>query len=508
MRILIQNGCILTLDAQSRVFECGDILIDGTKIVDLGSDLDVSKLNPDQIIDATNKLITPGLVNADLHAAEFLSKGMFENRPLELRNLHGDDSSCDNHLTSEMVYMTALLAGLQALKSGVTTVQDHWRFSPTFAREGTAAVFKAYRQIGLRANLALEIESNHLHRSPLITRETEETTESKVEKFINSFEDVLNNCQMADRDNLRIGISSPEELLVNDRFVKWLAEISESGNTAVHFHFNQTKCQVVNAKKIFQGQTAVKRAGETGLLTPRTSVSHAVWVTPAEIDLLALKRVSVIHTPLSDLYAGSGMVPLHLLLEAGVHIGLGSGESCGGNLNLFDVLKITASIHRIVQPDYHRWVSVEQALLMATRGGARACLLDKQIGQIAVGRKADLVLYDLKGFPFSPLNNPIDQLVCLENGSSVDTVIVDGNVVTENGRVNSVDETATLQLFRQQFQRSRGELENDNRMDVKLEASFEDAYRECASQPMQIRRWADNPVLESRLAQAFVKKDD
>jgi 5-methylthioadenosine/S-adenosylhomocysteine deaminase len=484
MRILIQNGYILSLDAQDRVFEQGDIFIDGTKIVKIGNNLDAARLNPDKVIDARNKLVAPGLVNADLHAAEVLTKGLYENNPLEFRPDESDQS------TVETVYMAALLAGIEALKTGVSTVQDHWRFSPIFAKEGTTAVLDAYNLIGLRTNLAVEIDANG----------------DGVEQVINAYEDVLNNIQAAKRDRLRITISPPEPLLANERFVKWLKAISERRNIAIHFHFNQTKRHVFNAMETFQGLTAIEQADKMGLLTPQASVSSAVWVTPAEINMLANRGVTVIHTPLSDLYTGSGVLPVHLLLEAGVRVGLGSGESCGGNLNLFDAMKMTASIHRIVQPDYNRWVSVEQALLMATHGSAHACQLDGQIGQIAEGCSADLVLYSLKGFSFSPLNNPKDQLVCLENGSSVDTVLVNGDVVVEGRKVIAVDEAGALQQFRKQFQQSKRSLEHDERPIGKLESDTADSYHKYVSEPMQIRRWADNPVLDSRLKQTFTKK--
>jgi 5-methylthioadenosine/S-adenosylhomocysteine deaminase len=516
MRLLIQNGYILSLDAQDRVFTRGDVFIDDSKIVQIGCDLDVSKINPDQVINATNKLVTPGLVNADLHAAEVLSKGLFENRPLEMSLQDRANSGGFGPLTKELVYETALLAGIHALKTGVTTVQDHWRFSPIFAKEGTAAVMDAYRLLGIRANLAIEIEPDQFSRNPLFSEEsfpaaifrgdTKVSTNNRVRQVIDTYKAALEHSQIGDSDQQKLAISAPEQLMMNAQFVEWLAEIAEGENTAIHFHFNQTKCQVVNARKAFQGKTAIERAGELGLLTPHVSIADAVWVTPSEIELLATKGVTVIHTPISDLYAGSGMIPLHKLIEAGVHIGLGSGETCGGNQTLFDVLKMTAEIHRTVQPDYKHWVSVEQALLMATHGGARACLLDKEVGQIAVGFNADLVLYDLKSFSFSPLNNPKDQLVCLESGSSVDTVLVDGKVVVEGGHVVKVDESDAIQQFRTQFQLRSETVDHGDGQKEQLESHLNDVYWKCVSEPMQIRRWADNPAFDSRLKHAFKKK--
>jgi 5-methylthioadenosine/S-adenosylhomocysteine deaminase len=516
MRLLIQNGYILSLDTQDRIFTRGDIFIDGSKIVQIGCDLDVSKINPDRVINASNKLVTPGLVNADLHAAEVLSKGLFENRPLEMSLQDRANSGRFGPLTKELVYETALLAGIHALKTGTTTVQDHWRFSSIFAKEGTTAVMNAYRLLGIRANLALEIEPDPFSRNPLSIKESlpaaifpgdaKVPTTNGVRQVIDTYKEALEFSRLWDKDQQKLVISTPEQFMMSAQFVEWLADIAECENIAIHFHFNQTKGQVVNARKAFQGKTAIERADELGLLTPHVSIADAVWVTPSEIELLALKGVTIIHTPISDLYAGSGMIPLHKLIEAGVPIGLGSGETCGGNQTLFDVLKMTAEIHRIVQPDYNRWVSVEQALLMATHGGARACLLEKEVGQIAIGFNADLVLYDLKSFSFSPLNNPKDQLVCLESGSSVDTVLVDGKIVVEGGRVIKVDESDVIKQFRTQFQSKNETVNHGDGQKEQLESHLNEVYWKYVSEPMQIRQWADNPAFDSRLKHAFKKK--
>jgi 5-methylthioadenosine/S-adenosylhomocysteine deaminase len=518
MRVLIRNGYILSLDAHDTVYEHGDILIEGTKIVDIGNNLDPGKLNPDQVIDATNKLVMPGMVNADLHAAEVFSKGLFENQPLELRLEDRNENAGFGQLSSEMVYASALQAGIQALKTGVTTVQDHWRFSPSFAKEGIRAVLNAYRILGLRSILAIEIDASQLPWKPLyyeedfplslLPKDREEPIISRVGHVINAFEDALDNNQNTVGRLSQITISPPEQLLTNPRFAKWLTEIAVNKKNPVHLHLNQSKFQVINSRNGYQGQTAIQWVDDLGLLTQRTSISHTIWITPAEIELFSIRGVSVIHTPLSDLYTGAGVIPLHTLIEAGVKVALGTGEGCGGNLNLFDALKMTASIHRIVQPDYHHWVSVEQSLAMATHGSARACQLENKAGQISINSNADLVLYNLDGFSFSPFNNPKDQFVCLENGSSIDTVIINGNVVVRDREITSIDETTELNNFRELFHNRNEINDSDNCQKTDLKAYLKNTYEKNVLEAFPIRRWADNPVIDSRLKQVFKKRDE
>ena len=511
MRILIHNAFTISLDDDDRVLEQCDILVQDSQIIDVSKNLNVAELNPDRVIEAQHKLVAPGLVNADLHAAGVLMKGLFENRPLELRPDYPGTDGGFGLPTAEMAQAAAMLAGVEALKTGVTTVQDHWRLSCSSAAENADALFAAYQEIGLRANLALEIGGNGLleslpHLAEILPPDLfpgRDPAETEVSEIKAAYDQLIERWHGAEDGRFQI-VLAPSGVLWNDPgFISWVRETTGRVQAAVHLHLGQTKTQTVIDSHRFSGRSAVEQADVMGLLTPHTSVAHAIWITPEEIELLSKRGAAVIHTPLSDLYTGSGVVPLHLIVEAGVPVGLGTGESAGGNLNLFDVLKMTAALHRIVQPDYNRWPSVEQVLTMATRGGAKACRLDDKVGQVAAGYQADLVLYDLKGFPFSPLNNPKDQLVCLESGSSVDTVLVGGKVVVESGRVTTVNEDDVRKEFRRLYPKMKDAMDSAFGLQPQIEPYLDYIYRQCESSPLPVRRWADNAPLDSDLKQAF-----
>jgi 5-methylthioadenosine/S-adenosylhomocysteine deaminase len=511
MRILLHNGFLISLDNDDRVLEQCDILIQDSQIVEVSKNLDIAEINPDRVIDASQKLVAPGLVNADLHADGVLMKGLFENRPLELRPDYLGSGGRLGMPASEMLQATAMLAGVEALKTGVTMVQDHWRFSNSSAVENADALFSAYQEIGLRANLALEIDGNGLMENLPYLAEIlppdlipgGSPAETVVSEIKAAYERVIDRWHGTENGRLQIVLAPSGELWRDPGFISWVKETSKRLQAAFHLHLGQTKTQTLQGRRRFSGRSAVEQADRMGLLAPHTSVAHAIWITPEEIELLLKTGAAIIHTPLSDLYTGSGVVPLHLLMEAGVPIGLGTGESSGGNLNLFDVMKMTAALHRIDQPDYNRWPSVEQVLTMATRGGARACQLDDKVGQVAAGYQADLVLYDLKGFPFSPLNNPKDQLVCLENGSSVDTVMVGGTVVVESGRVTTVNEDDVRKEFRRIYPKMKEVIDSALGQQPQIEPYLDYIYRQGATSSLPVRRWADNPPLDSDLKKAF-----
>ena len=162
-------------------------------------------------------------------------------------------------------------------------------------------------------------------------------------------------------------------------------------------------------------------------------------------DLPESGRDVLVYNPLSGLYSGEPLLPIYKYQANGTPLALGTGAFNGGNHNMFDVLKMTFAMQRILQPDYHLWPTVEQVLQMATTNGARLCGLQSEIGSLEVGKQADIALYDVRGFSFSPLNNPLDQFVCLEDGSSLDMLMLGGRVVVEYGQVRTVDEEAVKQ---------------------------------------------------------------
>jgi cytosine/adenosine deaminase-related metal-dependent hydrolase len=414
MRTLIRNGYLLTLDDADRVFEQGDLLIQDGVIQAIGERLDGGEDQAERVIDASGKLVMPGLVNADVHAAELLRRGLFENQP-------GDEAAevhFESTLTPEAITACALLAGVEMMRSGVTAILDHWQFSAAGCSAGVEAVLRAYTQTGLRVTLAVGMGGDGC------------TPEGARQAYEDIFERWhAESWHTGENGRIRLALAPTRVLWQDAGFAGWLSKFAARQDADLHFHFNQRAGEA----------GAIRAAHARGLLNRSSSVAHAVWLSPDEIELLAGSQAVVVHTPPADLYQGRGLPPLHRLLEAGVPLALGSGQGSGGNLRMFDIMKMAASFHRIYQPDYHRWPTVEQVLAMAAGGGA---------SQLAVSRKADLALLNLKSISFAPLNVLKSQLVCLEDGSAVDTLLVDGRVVMEAGRILTVDQAAIQQTMR------------------------------------------------------------
>ena len=212
----------------------------------------------------------------------------------------------------------------------------------------------------------------------------------------------------------------------------------------MHIHLAETKAQQVMGQQLYQ-QSLLKHLDVLGVLDSNLSLAHSIWIEPEDIELLAKRCATPVHNPASNLRIGSGLAPVRGFLAAGVNVALGTdGAASNDGQNMFDALRLAALIHNQAGSDFNQWVTPLQALVMATRNGARAFGLDA--GVLAPGKLADLVLLRRDTTAFTPLNDVISQLVFCQNGSSVDTVIVNGEIVVEDGRLKKVDQQEVLGL--------------------------------------------------------------
>ena len=459
MSILIRGGYILTCDAANRIFERGDIFIQGSDITQLDTNLDIVELQPDQVIDAKNKLITPGWVNANLCSSENLLRGLFENLPIETHFLFTRHATDAGLIDPEWTFVSNLLSGIEALKSGVTTVQDRSAQLSTVSVQDTDAQFSAYREIGLRANIALDMSCNHasttsLHQirgipKELLSAANSESAICNLDELVERYELVFSNWHNVSDGRLRVSMSFSGWEGIDEALIEWIGDICTRNGVPLLIPVSETNPKLLAETPGNNAGSVIDYLDRFGLLAPYTSLLHCNWVTEEEIEKITRAGVTVVHGPIRNLNLGSGVMPMDDFLSAGANIALGTdGVSRNGNLNMFAIMKMTALLHCIVQPDYTKWPRCESVLGMATEGGARSCLIQDKIGRLEVGCRADLVIYDLNSIPFTPLNNVINQLVLCERGDSVDTVIIDGKVVLEDGRVSTLNEEEIFEKAR------------------------------------------------------------
>ena len=235
--------------------------------------------------------------------------------------------------------------------------------------------------------------------------------------------------------------------------------------------------QVVTGNQIY-GKPMIEHLAELGFLSPRTTLIHAVWLNPREIDALAQSGATAQHNPWSNLLLGSGCQPVRALLDAGVNVSMGTDGSCSTvTANMLTVLGSAAALSKIRGDDHSRWLSAQEAFRAATQGGARAFGFAGELGVIEPGALADLVAYRLDTIAFTPLNDPVRQLVYAERGSGVDFSMIGGRVVMRAGALTTIDEAKILAEIAREHAALAEQFDRAERSTTEVLRGMEKVYR-------------------------------
>ena len=438
-----------------------DILIVDGDIIEVGAGLDekirrsalpeIHGRKVDEVIDAGDRLVIPGFVNAHYHSHDVLLKGCFESIPLELWLMSALPPNYPKRSTAEIRVRT-LLGAIECLRSGITTVQDLATLYP-FDEEHLDAVLQAYEDVGIRCVFALQIAD--IPGVKLVPFWNEVVPESERRLLTGATEplkgidlptlmrDVVRSRQGRHRRvTWALGPSSPgscsEDLLTK------LSELSRSDGLPIYTHIYESKAMTLSARHhhAADGGSLVKYLERLGLLSPRLNLAHSIWMAPAEMEALASEGVNVILNPVSNLKTRGGVAPIPSFITNHVNIGLGCDNcSCSDAQNMFQAMKMFASLAGLYDQQPGPPTAAD-AIRAATIGGARTAGLEGRIGAIRAGMAADLSILDLGDPSFVPLNSAARQLVFSECGRSVETVIVDGRVVVRDRKIMTIDERA------------------------------------------------------------------
>jgi 5-methylthioadenosine/S-adenosylhomocysteine deaminase len=438
----IQNAMIPT----DRTYRTVDVQIEEGIITAIAPNLPVVG----QVVDASNQLLLPGFVNAHTHSSELWQRGIISPLPLELWLAELYDFT---PLEPEQIYLSALGTAVETLLSGGTTIVDHLVLIPEREAETIAAAVRAYREVGIRAFVAPLIQDLPLESSlPSGGKNTE------VKPCVRSTAEMLTLVENAvmqfhqPEAGIHIMVAPTGIQLCSDALFEGCVELSDRYNLCRHAHLLETKAQYALAYEKY-GCSAVKHLYQLGFLSSKTSFAHCVWVEDADIPLLAETRSTVVHNPLSNLRLGSGIAPLLKYRRAGVNITFGcDGSASNDSQDLLEVIKIGAMLHNTTDFDYRHWITPFEAVQMASLGGATGLNLDQQIGTLAVGKKADLVLYDLMRSSVSPRTDPLGLLILGRPIQAVNSLWVDGKQLVTNGKVATIDVRWLKQEILQQSQ--------------------------------------------------------
>ena len=445
--LLLENGLV---DVGGGEFRRTDLAVADGRIV-TGVSADAER------IDCSRYLVVPGMVNAHNHSNENWFRGMWDNLPLEPWMLFSYPALAAPAQTPDEIYLRTVLGAIEQLRSGATCVVDFLYELDGFTEETLDAVVRAYRDVGLRALIALGIGDRAYHETVvldegLVSRELVDRLERDRPPSWEDWEGFVRRAvDRFHRPEEGISIcpapSGPQRC--TDEMLVGCASLADELDLPIHIHVLETRMQAVSGQKMY-GKTLVEHMDAIGFLGPRVCFAHGIWLTPRDIEIVRDREVSIAHNPVSNMKLGSGIAAVPALLAAGVNVALGTdGMSSNDGLDMFASLKHAALLHKLWAIDYERWTGAVEAWQLATIGGARPAGDGDGLGRLEPGRRADVVLLDLESHVFTPLNDPLRQLAFGSSTLAVDSVLVDGQWRVRGGRVVTVDDADVLARARE-----------------------------------------------------------
>lgn len=431
--IIIRNATILTIDPQRRIITNGAIVIEKDRIKDIGKSNElIQKYHASKVIDGSDKLVMPGIVNAHLHFYHHMHKGLSPENLGGIPFANWHNSKIGPIITKEDEIFGGLAVLIETLRSGTTTVLEDGSFSPEDVIEGVA-------DIGMRISVARRIFDQVVmgHSDRLqSTDECLRLNREFVEKYKNGLAD---------------GRVTPHVSVVGmgrctDRLLVESKEMADNYGVLLNIHTAAT-LEVVLDCMAKTGMRPVQQLDHLEVLGPNVVLIHMLHVNDQEIQMLKEHGTNVVHCPSTALklvYGLSTFGRFPEMLNAGVNVALGSDASdCANYQDMIRVMYLAAVLFKDYRYDPNV-MGAETAIEMATINGARALGMEDEIGSLEKGKKADIVVVDMKGAEWIPRYNPIQNLIYSSSGNSVQTVIIDGRIVMEDREIKTLDEEKVL----------------------------------------------------------------
>jgi 5-methylthioadenosine/S-adenosylhomocysteine deaminase len=423
---VVKNGIVVTVDKDRTIIRDGAVVFQGNKIVDVGKTNELEKkYRADEVIDAHEKLVIPGFINTHMHTN--IVRGEAETFAELARPWHDVFNEVRAQTTFEDCRKAALLAYAEGIRSGITTYVD-------FTRQG-AGSGKAAEEAGVRAAVVPMIYdlydrqpwSESLDESLRLARQTCGNPDARVRYWL-GFDDYTS--------------SSPQSI---DKIVEEARRLPVD----IHTHSNEICYEEPSWCKKNLGMYGLEYLKKHGCVGPDVLIAHCVTVHWKEIRILKETGTRIAHCSSTNIKTGVGAAPIPEYLASGLPVGLATDNTMGTPVNMFMAMRCAMFIQRLTSR--HPWaLDPDDVFGLATIGGARAMGMQDKIGSIEKGKRADLVLIDLRTTHFTPAilgekTNLIHQLVNMGESSDVNTVIIDGKTVMQNRVLRTVDERKVIQ---------------------------------------------------------------
>jgi len=423
---LLKNAYVVTMDEGEQVYSKGSVLIQDDRIAAVG-DVDPQTVRTDaHVFDCTGKIILPGLINTHVHTSQQLGRGLGDDVNL-LTWLHERTFPYESSLTPEDSYVSTLLTCIEQIRAGVTSfAEPGGQFVKSMAR--------AVSQAGLRAKLAKSSMDCGQGLPKIWQRTTDEELDQQVEDLEALHKSADGRVQVW--FGLRTIFNNSDDLIVRTK------ELADRYKVGVHMHVAEIKEEVEYCKSL-HGVGTVRHLEDLGVLDSNFLAVHTVWLDDEEVALFAKRNVKVSHNPAAAMRV-LGFAKVPKMLDAGICVTIGTdGAPSNNRMDLIDEMWLTSLIHKGWRLD-PTVMKAQDILRMVTTNGARALLDEEDIGSLAVGKKADLIVINPASAGMFPLHDPIANLVTSMHSSNIESTMCDGRWLMKDRVVLTIDESAIL----------------------------------------------------------------
>lgn len=428
--LLITGGTVVTMDVDRRIIENGYVIVKGDTIVAVGEGLPRMPNGPifaRQTIDAKGALVLPGLINGHTHAAMTLLRGLHDDVTLDdwLRKYIFPAEA--KNVTEDFVRWGTRLGAAEMIRGGVTTFADMYYFEDAVAEETKAAGMR-----GVLGETFIDF--------PAPDNKTNTAMLAYTEKFLKRWQN----------DPLIHAAPAPHSIYTcSAKTLQDSAALARRYHAPILIHVAEMKKEIDDSLKQ-NGLTPVQYLDKLGILGPDVLAAHCIFVDEKDRTILADRRVGCVHNPSSNMMLASGVSPVPELRAAGVAVGLGTDGPAGSNndLDLMEEMDLAAKLQKITKMD-PRALGAKSVVEMATIEGAKALHMEKEIGSLEAGKKADIILIGLDEPNAVPMYDIYAQLAYALKGSDVETVVIGGRVIMRDKKLLTLNEPEILAKARE-----------------------------------------------------------
>jgi 5-methylthioadenosine/S-adenosylhomocysteine deaminase len=433
--LLVLGGKVVTMNKDREVIQDGGIAVKGGRIIALGTRAEISsRYSARQTINTAGRVVIPGLINGHTHVPMVLFRGLADDLDLQEWLTKYIFPAEAKNVTEEFVRVGTRLGLAEMIRGGTTTYCDMYYFEDAIAEETAKA--------GVRGVLGETVID-----FPVADNKTYEEAMAYVERFVKKWQG---------HELIIPAIAPHAPYTVSEEHLRMARAFSDRTKAPIVTHISETKREVEDSVKA-HGASPVAYLDRIGFLGERVIAAHVVWPQGTDSQILKQHGVGVIHNPQSNMKLAAGVSPVPQMLKEGLRVGLGTdGAASNNDLSMWEEMDSAAKLHKVISGD-PKVMSALEAFELATIRGAEALHLEKEIGSLEVGKRADIVIVESDSLNKIPSYNLYSDLVYATKASDVETVIINGRVVMRNQRLLTLNEAAikvSAQIFRERIAKS------------------------------------------------------